>query len=49
MVFSKDSKRASSIARLVIDDVAKLVETGEPEALFLMVQLTLRRWVSLSI
>ena len=36
MSFPKDSKRASSIARLVIDDVAKRAETGEPEALFLM-------------
>ena len=36
MSFPKDSKRASSIARLVIDDVATRAETGEPEALFLM-------------
>ena len=36
MGYPKDSKRASSIARLIIDDVAKRAEAGEPEALFLM-------------
>ena len=40
MSFPKDSKRASSIARLVIDDVAKRAETGEPEALFLSLILS---------
>ena len=36
MGFPKDATRALSIAKLVIDDVAKRAENGEPEALFLM-------------
>ena len=36
MGFPKDFTLAFSIAKLVIDDVAKRAEAGEPEALFLM-------------
>ena len=36
MGFPKDSTRAFEIAKLVISDVAKRAEDGEPEAVFLM-------------
>ena len=36
MGFPKDSERAFSIARLIIDEVAERAADGEPEALFLM-------------